>query len=80
MRVQVVQEHRTKVGTGASVRARPSSLLEVAAISLAWPVGLIRFVQGLMVEHPGAALQGLIFFLAVFVYVLVRLYQLRRID
>jgi hypothetical protein len=40
----------------------------------------MRLVQGLMAEHSVAALQGLLFFLAVYVYVLFRLYQLRRID
>jgi len=54
--------------------------LEVAAINLAWPLGLIRFLQGLMAEQSSQALQGLLFFLAVFFYVLVRLYQLRRMD
>jgi hypothetical protein len=54
--------------------------LEVVAINLAWPLGLIRFVQGVMGAHSVEALQGLAFFFVVFFYVLVRLYQLRRLD
>jgi len=54
--------------------------LEVLAINLAWPIGLTRFVQGVMGAHSDYALQGLAFFFVVFLYVLVRLYQLRRID
>jgi len=80
MRVHSVEHSRAEVGVRASSGARPGSLLEVAAITLAWPLGLMRCVQGLMAEHSAAVLQGLLFFLAVYFYVLVRLYQLRRID
>ena len=75
-----VQDSRAEVHHGASSHLRTGSLLEVAAINLAWPLGLVRFVQGLMTEHPIDTLQGLLFFLAVYFYVLVRLYQLRRMD
>ena len=54
--------------------------MELVAINLAWPLGLIRFVQGLMAEQSSQALQGLFLYLVVFFYVLVRLYQLRRLD
>jgi hypothetical protein len=74
------QDTDAKVRAPASSVVRSSSLLEVIAINLAWPLGLIRFVQGIMGDHPVYALQGLAFFFVVFFYVLVRLYQLRRID
>ena len=66
--------------TATSARVSSSSLLEVAAISIVWPLGLGRFVAGLMTEHYLDALQGLAFFFVVFFYTLVRLYQLRRVD
>jgi hypothetical protein len=66
--------------TATSARVSFSSLWEVAAISIAWPLGLGRFVSGLMTEHYLEALQGLAFFFVVFFYTLVRLYQLRRVD
>jgi hypothetical protein len=66
--------------TVTSARAHSSSTWEVAAISIAWPLGLGRFVAGLMTEHYLDALQGLAFFFVVFFYTLVRLYQLRRVD
>jgi hypothetical protein len=66
--------------TVTSARANSSSTWEVAAISIAWPLGLGRFVAGLMTEHYLDALQGLAFFFVVFFYTLVRLYQLRRVD
>jgi len=75
-----VHDSRAQVRQAATSYQRSSSLLEVAAINLAWPLGLIRFLQGLMAEQSSQALQGLLFFLAVFFYVLVRLYQLRRMD
>jgi hypothetical protein len=81
MRSQLqVQDSHGKVGAPASSVARSGSLLEVLAINLAWPLALTRFVQGVMVDHSVYALQGLAFFFVVFFYVLVRLYQLRRID
>ena len=75
-----VQDCHGKVRTPASSVVRSGSLLEVLAINLAWPLGLTRFAQGVMGEHSVYALQGLAFFFLVFLYVLVRLYQLRRID
>ena len=75
-----VQDSHGKVRAPASAAVRSGSLLEVLAINLAWPVGLTRFVQGVMGAHSDYALQGLAFFFVVFLYVLVRLYQLRRID
>src|SRR5262245_7388244 len=80
MRTHLVQEHPSLVRTGTPARTRSGSLLEVIAINLAWPLGLARFVQGLMTEQPVHAVEGLAFFLLVFFYVLVRLYQLRRTD
>ena len=65
---------------GTAPRVRPGSLWEVAAINVAWPLGLGRFVAGLVTQQPSDALQGLAFFLMVFFYTLVRLYQLRRVD
>jgi hypothetical protein len=79
MRTHLVQEHPSVVRAGTS-RARSGSLLEVIAINLAWPLGLTRLVQGLMTAQPVHAVEGLAFFLLVFFYVLVRLYQLRRTD
>jgi hypothetical protein len=75
-----VQDSRNKVHAPASSAVRSGTLLEVLAINLAWPLGLTRFVQGVMGDHSDYALQGLAFFFVVFFYVLVRLYQLRRID
>jgi hypothetical protein len=75
-----VQDSHGKVRAPASSVVRSGSLLEVLAINLAWPIGLTRFVQGVMGAHSDYALQGLAFFFVVFFYVLVRLYQLRRID
>jgi hypothetical protein len=75
-----VHDGRAQVRQVASSYQRSGSLLELAAINLAWPLGLIRFLQGLMAEQSSEVLQGLLFFLAVFFYVLVRLYQLRRMD
>jgi len=81
MRVHLqAQGTHGKVRTPTSSAVRSSSLLEVVAINLAWPLGLIRFVQGVMGAHSVEALQGLAFFFVVFFYVLVRLYQLRRLD
>jgi len=80
MRTHLVQEHPSLVRAGTPSRARSGSLLEVIAINLAWPLGLARFVQGLMTEQSVHAVEGLAFFLLVFFYVLVRLYQLRRTD
>jgi hypothetical protein len=80
MRTHLVQEHPSLIRAGTQSRARSGSLLEVIAINFAWPLGLIRFLQGLMTEHSLHALEGLAFFLLVFFYVLVRLYQLRRTD
>jgi len=40
----------------------------------------MRFLQGIMTEQSVHALQGLAFFFLVYFYVLVRLYQLRRMD
>jgi len=71
---------RAQVRQAAASYPRSSSLLELVAINLAWPLGLIRFVQGLMAEQSSQALQGLFLYLVVFFYVLVRLYQLRRLD
>jgi hypothetical protein len=75
-----VQDGQARVQQRTSSQLRKSSLLEVVAICLAWPLGLIRFVQGLMAEQSMHALQGLLVFFAVFFYVLIRLYQLRRMD
>jgi hypothetical protein len=75
-----VQDSHSKVRAPASSAVRSGTLLEVLAINLAWPLGLTRFVQGVMVDNSDYALQGLAFFFVVFFYVLVRLYQLRRID
>jgi hypothetical protein len=75
-----VHDSRAQVRQVASSHQRSGSLFELAAINLAWPLGLIRFLQGLMAEQSSEVLQGLLFFLAVFFYVLVRLYQLRRMD
>ena len=75
-----VQDTHAKVRAPASSAVRSGSLLEVIAINLVWPLGLTRFVQGIMGEHSVHALQGLALFFVVFFYVLVRLYQLRRID
>lgn len=61
-------------------RARSGSLWEVLAITIAWPVGLIRFGIGLVTDNPVEAAEGLAFFLIVYFYTLVRLYQLSRID
>jgi hypothetical protein len=61
-------------------RERSGSVWEVVAISLAWPLALARFVTGLLTDNAFETLQGLGFFLVVFFYTLVRLYQLRRID
>ena len=65
--------------TATSARVSSSSLLEVAAISIVWPLCLGRFVAGLMTEHYLYALQGLVYFFVVFFYTLVRLYQLSRL-
>ena len=75
-----VDDSRAQVRQAAASYPRSSSLLELVAINLAWPLGLIRFVQGLMAEQSSQALQGLLFYLVVFFYVLVRLYQLRRMH
>jgi hypothetical protein len=80
MRTHLVPEHSSVTRAGTPSRARSGSLLEVIAINLAWPLGLIRFGQGLMTGQSLHALEGLAFFLLIFFYVLVRLYQLRRID
>jgi hypothetical protein len=80
MRTHLVQDHPSVIRAGTPSRARSGSLLEVIVINLAWPLGLMRFVQGLMTEQPLHVVEGLAFFLLVFFYVLVRLYQLRRID
>ena len=80
MRTHLVQEHPSVIRAGTPSRARSGSLVEVIAINLAWPLALIRFVQGLMTEQSLHAVEGLAFFLLLFFYVLVRLYQLRRID
>jgi hypothetical protein len=77
--LQARDTHGT-VSAPASSAVRSGSLLEVVAINLAWPLGLIRFVQGMMGAHSVEAMQGLAFFFVVFFYVLVRLYQLRRLD
>lgn len=61
--------------TETASRARPGSVWEVVAISIAWPLGLGRFVEGLVTQHPFDAVQGLAFFLMVALYTLVRLYQ-----
>jgi hypothetical protein len=75
-----VQATDAKARARSASAVRSGSLLEVIAINLAWPLGLIRFAQGVMGEHSVHALQGLAFFFVVFFYVLVRLYQLRRMD
>jgi hypothetical protein len=75
-----VQNSHGKPRAPATAATKSGSLLEVFAINLAWPLGLTRFVQGVMGEHSDYALQGLAFFFVVFLYVLVRLYQLRRVD
>jgi hypothetical protein len=80
MRTRLVQDHPNVIRAGTPSRARSGSLLEVIVINLAWPLGLMRFVQGLMTEQSLHVVEGLAFFLLVFFYVLVRLYQLRRID
>jgi hypothetical protein len=75
-----VRDADAKAHAPASSATRSGSLLEVIAINLAWPLGLMRFGQGVMGEHSVYALQGLAFFFLVYFYVLVRLYQLRRMD
>jgi hypothetical protein len=80
MHTHLVQDHPSVVRASTPSRTRSGSLLEVIAINLAWPVSLMRFVQGLMTEQPLHVVEGLAFFLLVFFYVLVRLYQLRRMD
>jgi len=80
MRTNVVQEHPSVTRASAQSHVRSGSLAEVIAISLAWPLGLTWFVQGLMTEQSPHAVEGLAAFFLVFFYVLVRLYQLRRLD
>ena len=46
---------------------------EVVAINVAWPLGLRRFVAGLVTRQPVDALQGVAFFLVVVLYALVRI-------
>ena len=75
-----IQGARVDVRVRGFKSARSGSLLEVVAICLAWPLGLIRFVQGMMAEQSLAAIEGLIVFFVVYFYTLFRLYQLRRID
>jgi hypothetical protein len=67
-----------KVATAPRVRF--GALWEVLAISIAWPAGLIRFGIGLVTDQPVEAAQGLAFFLIVYFYTLVRLYQSSRVD
>jgi hypothetical protein len=53
---------------------------EAVAITIAWPLALVRFGIGLVTDHPFEAAQGLALFLIVYFYTLVRLYQLSRIG
>jgi hypothetical protein len=53
---------------------------EIVAINIAWPLGLDRFVTGLLTQHPFDALQGLAFFFVVVPYTLIRLYQHSQTD
>jgi hypothetical protein len=80
MRTHLVQEHPSAIRASAQSQVRSGSLLEVVAISLAWPLGLAWLVQGLMTQQSSHAVEGLGYFFVVFFYVLVRLYQLRRKD
>jgi hypothetical protein len=75
-----IQNTNIDVRVRESRPAKTGSLPEVIAICLAWPLGLVRFVQGMMAEQSVAALEGLIVFFIVYLYTLVRLYQLRRPD
>jgi hypothetical protein len=61
-------------------RARPASIAEVVAISLAWPCALAGFVTGLMTDNTGLALIGLASYLATWCYALVRATQVGRAD
>ena len=70
----------TKGPGGTARRIRPGSVWEVVAINIAWPLGLGRFVSGLVTQQPFDALQGLAFFFVVVLYTLVRLYQLSQLD
>ena len=75
-----IQNTHVDVGVRESKSAKSGSLPEIIAICLAWPLGLVRFVQGMMAEQSVAAIEGLIVFFIVYLYTLVRLYQLRRLD
>jgi len=65
---------------GTAPRVRSGSVWEAVAITIAWPLALVRFGIGLVTDHPFEAAQGLAVFLIVYFYTLVRLYQLSRID
>ena len=75
-----IQNTHVDVSVRQSKSAKSGSLPEIIAICLAWPLGLVRFVQGMMAEQSVAAIEGLIVFFIVYLYTLVRLYQLRRLD
>jgi hypothetical protein len=61
-------------------RNRPSSLLEIIAINIAWPLCLVWFGRGLVTGNPFEALQGLVLYFLVVLYTLVRLSQVSRTD
>jgi hypothetical protein len=79
MRTHLGQEPPSVIRASAQSQVRPGSLSEVIAISLAWPLALVWFGQGLLTEQsPDATTAALAFFFLVFFYGLVHLYQLRR--
>jgi hypothetical protein len=71
-------ENDTVARVGTAPHAGLGPLLEIAAINIAWPLCLIRFGTGLVTGQPMNALQGLLLFLLVVLYVLIRLSQVGR--
>ena len=63
-----------------ALHPRRGAIVEVIAISVAWPCALAVCGVGLVTQNTQLALEGLALFFATYFYTLVRLYQLGSTD